>query len=138
AYVSNLNRASIQPGDAGKIERIKEDESGWENVTPSEAGIATETYVDDKASLPTKGAPVREALSTWGGISLVSGRPPKPLVSFCDDDGRAEVMTSIKPIFDAKGIVGSVALPTDDIGTSGRMTWDDIRMLADDGWEILS
>lgn len=51
AYASNLNRASIQSGDAGKIERIKEDESGWENVTASEAGIATEAYVDDKTSL---------------------------------------------------------------------------------------
>lgn len=36
AYASNFNRAGISEGDAGKIERIKEDESGWENVPASE------------------------------------------------------------------------------------------------------
>lgn len=46
-----VNLPSIESGDAGKILRAKSDESGWESITASGAGIATETYVDDKASL---------------------------------------------------------------------------------------
>ncbi|MCT8138649.1 polysaccharide deacetylase family protein [Anaerobacillus sp. CMMVII] len=64
----------------------------------------------------------------------------RPLVSFIDDDGRSPAYTSLKPLFDSKGVVGSVAIVTKYMnGTSSTyMRKSEVQQLANAGWEILS
>ena len=62
----------------------------------------------------------------------------KGCVTFIDDDGVIEVKTLLKPLFDKYNKKFSIAIPTSQIGTSGRLTWDDVRMLRDNGIDILS
>src|SRR5690625_4344890 len=58
--------------------------------------------------------------------------------AWIDDDGRIEVYNVLKPIFDSKGIKGTIAVITDRVGTSGYMSWAQILELYNDGWTIAS
>lgn len=59
-------------------------------------------------------------------------------VLIIDDDGSSEFLTKIKPIYDKANIKCSVAINASTIGTSGKMTWDDIKNLKANGFEILN
>jgi peptidoglycan/xylan/chitin deacetylase (PgdA/CDA1 family) len=42
------------------------------------------------------------------------------------------------PIMKDKGIKGAVAVPVDNVGNADRLTYDELKELKDDGWEIMS
>ena len=62
----------------------------------------------------------------------------RPLATFILDDGWAKDLTRIKPLFDQKGIVGCSAIISNNIGQTNYMTLEQIRILKDSGWEIMS
>lgn len=76
-------------------------------------------------------------LKSKGGLSFpVEER--RPVAALIDDDAHAKVMTVLKPFYDSLGVKGSIAVPTALIGDSGRLTWEQVKQLYDEGWEILS
>lgn len=60
------------------------------------------------------------------------------IISFVDDDGRNDFLTNLKPIYDEKGIKGSLAITTAKTGTSGYLTVDQLKTLQNEGYEIVS
>lgn len=70
--------------------------------------------------------------------NLISSRIVKPLISFVDDDVVKEVKTRLEPIFNAKGIKGSLAVITGSLGAAnGRLEVEDIKRMYANGWEML-
>lgn len=67
-------------------------------------------------------------------------RSTKPIFTFIDDDGHADVLTTILPISQQYGIPFVVAAIGKSItdGITGRMGLDDLLMLQNMGWEISS
>lgn len=65
-------------------------------------------------------------------------RKSQPIVTFVDDDGRAEVMTKLKPIIDEQNIPITVAIVSNWVGAQYYMTSAQIHLLQDAGWEIAS
>src|SRR5690625_78920 len=61
-----------------------------------------------------------------------------PKALFILDDGYKLDLTLIKPIFDRFGIVGCTAVITDRIGTGAYLNENEIKELANGGWEINS
>lgn len=59
-------------------------------------------------------------------------------VTFVIDDGYETDNTVMLPMFKEQGEVACSAIVTDKIGTSGRLTWEQIKTLQEAGWEILS
>lgn len=114
--------------------------------------ITTKKYVDDKASLLESNIAEevktgvlsanddypKEDVTALYGINAGTSKDVSPIVSFIDDDGNSKLYTNLKPIFDAQGITGGIALPTNAIGGAGVITWDQAREFQTDGWEILS
>lgn len=65
-------------------------------------------------------------------------RAVHPLVTFVDDDGRADVWTKLKPLSEQYGIPFVSAMITDRIGQDGSLTAEQLSALQDMGWEIAS
>lgn len=59
------------------------------------------------------------------------------LVTFLDDDGKAEVYSLLYPIFKAKGLPFSACIVTGKLDTLGVMTSEQVRELISEGHEIL-
>lgn len=72
-------------------------------------------------------------LEMRGKVRGTAGR-----VTFMFDDGFASAYTAAKPIFDAASAVACVAIITDEIGETGRMSAAQLVELEGDGWEICS
>ena len=67
-----------------------------------------------------------------------NGDNRRSFIVFTDDDGFSEYYDYIAPTLEAKGFVGNPAIITSTIGTSGRMTIEQLRDLQNRGHEILS
>ena len=52
------------------------------------------------------------------------------------DDGLESVYTVAFPMMKARGIPGTVFVVTDKIGTSGHMTWEQLKEMQNAGWTI--
>lgn len=91
---------------------------------------------------------------TFGDAALGEGRHRR-VVAVTFDDAYASTLTLAKPILESFGIPGTVFVPTDYVGGDPMcwpgidqwmgtpheeelrpMSWDDIRALADAGWEV--
>lgn len=57
-------------------------------------------------------------------------------VAITFDDGYKDVAINAYPIMKKYGFVGTAFIITDSVGKDDYMTWDDIRMLHEAGWEI--
>ncbi len=57
-------------------------------------------------------------------------------VTFYWDDGFTQDYTTIKPIFDREGVKAVSCMATESVEKFHKMTWDLIRELYKDGWEI--
>lgn len=60
------------------------------------------------------------------------------VATFVDDDGKNEFLTVIKPIYDEKGIKCNIAVNTALVGDSIHMTWNQLKTLKAEGYEISS
>lgn len=65
-------------------------------------------------------------------------RPARPVVAFSFDDGPIQDKTLVLPILDAKGIKGSFGAISTAVGTSGKLSWDDLREMQSAGHEIMN
>ncbi|MCM3784323.1 polysaccharide deacetylase family protein [Neobacillus mesonae] len=61
-----------------------------------------------------------------------------PVVVFVDDDVTDSVLSRWKPIFDLKGIKITLAAVTDNVGTEGKLTLNQLKQLQSEGHEIVS
>jgi peptidoglycan/xylan/chitin deacetylase (PgdA/CDA1 family) len=86
----------------------------------------------------------------------VTDPPARRTVAVTFDDGYRSVLELAKPIMDRLGLPGSIYVPTDHVGRSGPMAWegidqwlggpheqelrclgwDELRAMADAGWEV--
>lgn len=73
-----------------------------------------------------------------GQIKLFNTNTQSPLITFISDDGWLGDYTSLKPLFDQKGIVGCLALVSNYIGGSSYMSLSQINEFKAVGWEMLS
>lgn len=79
------------------------------------------------------------AINSVSSESVVNRtRTVQPMVTFVDDDGRAEVWTKLKPLSEQYGIPFVSAVLTDRIGQDGSLTAEQLVTLQDMGWEISS
>ena len=62
--------------------------------------------------------------------------PLKAVVTFTDDDGVAKVYTKLKPLFDSKGITGSVSIISNKVDV--WLTQSQLLEMQNSGWEIIS
>lgn len=76
-----------------------------------------------------------QAIVHVGSIEVVP-RPDTSYVSFCFDDGFAEVYTKARPLMDAYGYTGTVFIIADIIDSSGFMTMAQLKKLETAGWEV--
>lgn len=69
-----------------------------------------------------------------GGVELCYPARPKLILSF---DGQYEsIRDYVKPLMDARGLVGTMFVSWDVVGAAGRMSLADIESLPADGWDI--
>lgn len=60
------------------------------------------------------------------------------IVTFSDDDGYATFMTVMKPLYDELGIKANIAVNTSTLGTSGYLTYEQLKTLITEGFEVSS
>lgn len=61
--------------------------------------------------------------------------PPKPiLLTF--DDGYASIFTRVAPILEERGLTATFFIDTGQVGTSGRVAWDELRDLVRRGFAV--
>lgn len=94
--------------DEGKFLRIVDDAAAWAETVTSAESVVNRT------------------------------RSVQSLVTFVDDDGRAEVWDKLKPLSEQYGIPFVAAVITDYIGSAKYITAEQIVALQDMGWEIAS
>ena len=63
------------------------------------------------------------------------GLPPRP-VAITFDDGYADIFENAFPIMQEMGFVGVVYIYVDHVGLNGFVTYEQIKTLAESGWEI--
>lgn len=131
-YATTLDRAEIQAGDAGKIERIKSDESGWEIV---DSTVTTAKAIDDSTS---KATPVDA--DTLGLVDSAASNVLKKLTW-------ANLKSTLKDYFDSvaqtltnktmgdeldagSNKIINVATPTEDNDASNKIYVDDKASLS--------
>jgi peptidoglycan/xylan/chitin deacetylase (PgdA/CDA1 family) len=124
--------ASSTPAGTGGI-----GEGAWVDVGQASLRSDLAERVSTKAVIANSFQ--RESLSGVG-LSLTERNPSQVIVSFIDDDGNTELLTKLKPIFDAKGITGGFAVITDrlDNNDPNHISWSDAKTLVSEGWEIMS
>jgi len=71
-------------------------------------------------------------------IKVTEMTPHQSAVTIMFDDGYDDLYTEAKPVMDSYGYVGTVAVPTAEIGDEGQMTADQLKALYAAGWEIAS
>ena len=62
----------------------------------------------------------------------------KCYLTIIDDDGRVELFTKLKPIFDKHNVKISIAINCNFIGQPNYMTWEQIIQLKNEGHEIIN
>ena len=62
----------------------------------------------------------------------------KTIMTFIDDDGASESVSSWEDLYDACGVVPTFALITSKVGEPNRITWDDVERLKLKGFEFIS
>lgn len=75
---------------------------------------------------------------TIAGLKSSAVSSPAAYVTFMFDDAYESALTIAKPVFDTKGVVACVSVPTSIIGTAGRLSSANLVSMEGDGWEILS
>ena len=73
------------------------------------------------------------AMRVWQPYRLAQGRPTA-LLRF--HDSRIEAYTIAFPLMRDRGLVGTLHLATDLIGTPGHLSWEQIGEMADAGWAL--
>ncbi len=61
-----------------------------------------------------------------------------PMVTFIDDDCRAEQLVNWEELSDLTGVKACFACATGSVGKPGRATWNDIERMANKGYEFYS
>ena len=62
----------------------------------------------------------------------------KALISFGFDDACLSTYANAFPILRSNGLAGCISVVTDFVGMEGRYSWDNIREMTDNGWEVVS
>lgn len=60
-----------------------------------------------------------------------------PKMAFIFEGGSDTHYSTVFGIFQARGLVGTLAIPTSVIGTAGFMTWDNINEMVSAGWAVM-
>jgi len=108
----------------------------WANVSGTTVSSPAAAYV-----LPTGDVHIAVRASDDSLWTNLYHQPPplvEPLVTFTFDDANDTDYTLALPLFQSKGIVGVSNIVTDNVGTTGCLTWDQIVALQNAGWEIAS
>lgn len=88
---------------------------------------ASDTQLTDTANKKTEGSK-----TLYSG-----GKERKAQVSIITDDGSIQELTRVKPICDSHGVKYGTGIITSTVGTSGFMTWDQIRSMKKEGHDVL-
>ena len=61
---------------------------------------------------------------------------PEAAISFTFDNGHRSVLTQAYPILEEQGMKGVVYATTSFIGNEGYLSWEELKTLQEQGWEI--
>ncbi|MGH2319402.1 polysaccharide deacetylase family protein [Planococcus sp. SE5232] len=121
--------------------------SEWKKIQQVDAGPINEVDTRLTAQLAETGSQIggvnidklKDNTSSNSLLQMSAKKPKQPLVTFIDDDGKSEVWTRLKPIFESRGVPCTLAIVSDWVGTTGNMTQQQILSLQNDlGWEMAS
>jgi len=62
----------------------------------------------------------------------------KVLISFGFDDSCLSTYANAYPVLKSNGLTGCLSVVTDFVGKEGRYSWESIREMTDNGWEVVS
>ncbi|MDW6091976.1 polysaccharide deacetylase family protein [Vibrio rhizosphaerae] len=68
--------------------------------------------------------------------SLYANAKGQPTVVIGFDDGEDTIESIAYPYMAQYGLVGTIYVPTEQVGWTNRLTWEQISMLSDAGWAI--
>lgn len=102
-----------------------------ESEDPMIAGLGTITQVRVRTN--TQAAPYLNDGTIDALYANAKGRPTF-VIGF--DDGEDSAYDVALPYMSARGMVGTVYIPTSYIGVSDSLTWNEVRALRDAGWGI--
>jgi peptidoglycan/xylan/chitin deacetylase (PgdA/CDA1 family) len=86
----------------------------------------------------TSGLVAAALLTSTAGFGKSAIAAPQGTISFIFDDGDKSVINEAFPVFEKYGEEASVAIYTNGIGATGRMTVNDLKVLSGNGWEVMS
>ena len=69
-------------------------------------------------------------------VGQAADRGRRRVLAVTFDDAPASVASAAKPVLDRLGLAGTVFVPLDSVGAPGVLVWDELRALANDGWEV--
>lgn len=99
--------------------------------------LAKASELADKVSQAEVTSQLAETPQRLKSNLTVTSEKKRAVVTFIDDDTRREVLTRLKPIFDAKGVPCSVAAITGRFDNPDHLNASEIKGLQDSGWEVL-
>lgn len=105
--------------DADKVLAVNSAGNGIEWVVNNGTGGGSGSYSSDINTI------ISSATNTQP--SVYNAKPLRPLVSFVDDDGRTGVYTKWKGVIESKNVPISMCIITGKVGTTGYMTWEQIK-----------
>ena len=105
-------------------------------------GAPSKAFADDPADVPT----AREIAGALDTIARATYIVRKPIFVFIDDDGWQAVYTTLKPIFDARGLKCTLAIPPGQLKDNNDptahpaniMTIAQVKQLYSEGFDIQS
>ena len=126
----------------GSVMRISGNGSSESNWTKTGNTI----YNNNPGNVAVNDSVAYSKLNVNGDIKANSttykGRTHGAMVTIMFDDGLATMFTVVRPIFNARGVKASFAVPVDWIETSYngglRLTWSQVLQLQQEGFEISS
>lgn len=98
-------------------------------------GYKTSTGVWTNALCTYEKEDIRYTFPTFSDESEIQR---KATITFIDDDGYADSSLVFKKALDDNGLKGCIAIVTDNVGTTGRYSVEELNALKAEGFEILS
>lgn len=111
--------------------------SGWIRINPSINSAAADMSGIERLIITLDGG--GENKKYWvDDLRFHDKAADTGQVMFSFDFITRSIYETAYPIMKQRGIVGCAAVPTDNVGNADRLTWDELKEMQNDGWELAS
>lgn len=111
--------------------------SGWIRINPSINSAAADMSGIERLIITLDGG--GENKKYWvDDLRFHDKAADTGQVMFSFDFITRSIYETAYPIMKQRGIVGCAAVPTDNVGNADRLSWDELKEMQNDGWELAS